>query len=42
MDHTNLLKNMVKLNNKSKPRTKEGKAKKQNTFDNVNALYECR
>ena len=27
MDQTNLLENTVKLNNKSKPRTKEGKAK---------------
>ena len=31
---------MVKLNNKSKPKTKEGKAKKQNTFDSLNAFYE--
>ena len=39
MDQSNLLDNMVKFNNKSKPKTKEGKAKKQNTFDSVNALY---
>ena len=31
---------MVKFNNKSKPKTKEGKAKKQNTFNSINALYE--
>ena len=42
MDQINLLENVIKLNNKSKPRTKEGKAKKQNTFDSVNALYERR
>ena len=40
MDQTNLLENMVKFNNKSKPKTKEGKNKKQNTFDRVNSLYE--
>ena len=33
---------MVKLSNKSRPKTKEGKDKKQNTFDSVNALYEGR
>ena len=32
MDQTNILENMVKFNNESKPKTKEGKAKKQNTF----------
>ena len=42
MDQTNLLENIVKLNDKSRPNTKEGKAKKQNTFDSVNALYEGR
>ena len=40
MDQTNLLKNMVKFDNKSRPKTKEGKEKKQNTFYSVNALYE--
>ena len=40
MDQTNLLENMVKFNNKSKPKTTEGKNKKQNTFDSVNSLYE--
>ena len=42
MDQSNLLAYMVKFNNKSKPKTKEGKAVKQNTFDSVNALYEGR
>ena len=40
MDQTNLLENMKKINNKSKSKTKEGKHKKQNTLDSVNALYE--
>ena len=42
MDQTNLLKNMVTFNNKSKPKTQEGNDKKQNTFDSVDALYEGR
>ena len=43
MDQSNLLENMTGIfNNKSKPKTKERKAKKQNTFDSVNALYEGR
>ena len=42
MDLTNLLKNMVKFNNISKPKTKEGNDKKENTFHNVDALYEGR
>ena len=42
MDQSNLLEYMVKLNYKSKPNSKESKAKKQNTFDRVNALYEGR
>ena len=33
---------MVKFNDKSKPKRKEGKDKKQNTFDRVNALCEGR
>ena len=40
MDQSNLLENIVKFNNKFKPKTKEGKTKKQNTFDSVNAPYE--
>ena len=31
---------MVEFNNKSRPRSKECKMKKRNTFDSVNALYE--
>ena len=40
MDQTNLLEKMVNFNNKSRTKTKEGKHKKQNTFDSVNALDE--
>ena len=40
MDQRNLLENIVKFNRKSKPKTKEGKYKKGNTFDSVNVLYE--
>ena len=42
MDQTNLLENIIKFNNKYKPKTKEGKGKKQNTFDSINALFEAR
>ena len=41
MDQTNLAENIRKCNNKSRPKTKEVKDKK-NTFDNVSALYEGR
>ena len=40
MDQTNLLENMTKFDNKSRPRSKEDKVNKQNTFDSVNAVYE--
>ena len=40
IDQGNLLENIVKFNNKSKSKTKEGKNKKRNTFDSVNAIYE--
>ena len=33
---------MVKFNNKSRPKTKEGKDKKQNAFDSISALIESR
>ena len=33
LDQTNLLKEMEKFNDKSRPKTKEGKDKKLNTFD---------
>ena len=42
MNQTNRLENMIKVKNKSKPNTIEGKDKKRNTFDSVNALYEGR
>ena len=32
---------MVKLSNKSRPKKKDGKNKKQNTFDSVNCICEC-
>ena len=32
----------VKFSDKSKPKTKEGKDKRRNTFDSINALYEGR
>ena len=32
MDQTNLLENLAKFNNKFRPKNKEGKVKKQNTF----------
>ena len=41
IDQTNLFQNMVNFNNKSRSKTKEGKAKK-NTFDSISALYEVR
>ena len=41
MDQTNLLENIVKFNNKCRPKTK-GKDEKRNTFDSLNALYEGR
>ena len=40
MDQTNLSENMVKFNNKSRPRSKKNKYKKRNTFDSVNVPYE--
>ena len=39
MDKSHLLENMIKFNNKSRSKTKEGKDKKQNTFNSVSALY---
>ena len=39
MDQANLLENMVKLNNKSRIRSKEHTDKKRNTFDGVTVLY---
>ena len=42
MYQTNLLENMIKFNNKFRPRSKKDKDKKRNTFDGANALYERR
>ena len=42
MNQTNQLENMKKFNNKSRPKTEEGKYKKRNTFDSESALYEGR
>ena len=42
MDQTNLLENMEKFNDKSRPKTNKDKDKKLNTFDSVSALYEGR
>ena len=39
MDQSNLLKDMVEFNDKSRPRKKEDEGKR-NIFDSVNALYE--
>ena len=42
MDQSNLLKDFKEFINKFRPRTTEGKNKKRNTFESVNALYEGR
>ena len=42
MGQSNQFENMVKFINKYKPKTRERKAKTQNTFDSVNAPYEGR
>ena len=39
MDQTVLLENLVESNNKSRPKLKEGKDIKRDTFDSVSALY---
>ena len=36
------MKNFVEFNDRSRPRTAEGKDKKRNTFESVNGLYEGR
>ena len=40
MDQSNLLDNIAYFSKISKPRPKENKDKKQNTFDSVSAPYE--
>ena len=42
MDQTNALENMVRFDNKSRLKTKEGKDKKWITFDSGSTLYEGR
>ena len=42
MDQNNLLKNMLEFNDKSRPKTKEDKSKKRNTYKSVNVLYQGR
>ena len=39
-DQSNLLKNIVELNEKLRPKTKEGKDKKRDTYESAWALYE--
>ena len=41
IDQSILLENLVKLSEKSKARTREGKDEKINTFESVNNLYEA-
>ena len=40
MDQSNLLKDFKEFINKFRPRTTEGKNKRRNAFESVNALYE--
>ena len=42
MYQSNLLKTIAGFNNKSRPRTIEGKNKKRDTYENAYALYEGR
>ena len=42
MNQSNLLENMVKFDEKSRPRKKEDKKEKKKTLESVNALYEGR
>ena len=39
---SNLLENIIEFNEKSRPRTKEGKDKKRNTYESAYVLYERR
>ena len=41
-DEGNLLENLVEINIKSRPKTKDGKMNKINTFDSVNTRYKSR
>ena len=42
MDQSNLLKNLVEFNDKSRPRITQGKDKKRDTCESAYALYEGR
>ena len=42
MNQAILLENILDFRNKSRPRSNKDKEKKQNTLDNINALYEGR
>ena len=42
IDQSNLLKYLVEFNDKSRPRTAEGKGKKRNIYERAYALYEGR
>ena len=42
MCQSNLLKNLVEFNDKSRPKTIEGKDEKRNTYESDQALYEGR
>ena len=42
IDHSNLFKKLVESNDKSRPRTAEGKGKKRGTSESAYALYEGR
>ena len=41
-DQSNLINNTIEFNNKSRPRSKEGKAKKRDIYESAYALYEGR
>ena len=42
MDQNKLIKNLVEFNNKSKPKTIEGKDKRRDTYESAYALYDGR
>ena len=42
MGQSNLLKNLIEFNEKSIPRTTEGKEKNRTTFERLNALHKFR
>ena len=41
INQSNVLENIVEFNDKPRPRKKENTEKTRNTFDSVNAFYEC-